>query len=418
MSAQKLGLKATIVMPNTTPAIKVKAVKGFGATVVLNGDNYSEAAEYCKKLTQETGATYIHPFDDPLVIAGQGTVGYEILQQCANVEYIFVPVGGGGLIAGIAAYIKQLIPEIKIIGVEPDDSNAMTLSIKKKERVLLDQVGIFADGVAVKQVGELTYQLCQQFVDDWVVVSTDETCEAIKAIYEDTRSIVEPAGGLALAGATKYIGEQQIQGKKIVCINSGANMNFDRLRFIAERTNTGETKDAIFAITMPEKAGTLRQLCTHVLGNRNLTEFNYRLLSREQAHIFAGVSLDKDHGKADFIEKLEKNNFKYLDLSHNELAKVHIRYMVGGRAELAENERIFRFQFPERLGALIDFLSKMSGNWNISMFHYRNQGGNFGRVLMGFEVKPEDGERFIQHLEQIGYTYFEETQNPAYHLFL
>lgn len=418
LSAQKLGISATIVMPVTTPNIKVLAVKSYGVEVILKGDNYSESADYCNYLKEQSGAIYIHPFNDELVIAGQGTIGYEILQQFTAPDYIFAPVGGGGLLAGIATYVKELYPDIKIIGVEPSDSNAMQKSVRTGERVVLDKVGIFADGVAVKQVGDLTFQLCEQYVDDWVEVETDEICSAIKSIYEDTRSIVEPAGALSVAGISKYLQQHQIVGKSIIAINSGANMNFNRLRFVAERTLTGEHKEAILAITIPEKVGALKILCEKVLGERSITEFNYRLANRDQAHIFISVSVKDRKEKYTLETTLKQNGFEYTDLTDNELAKVHVRYMVGGKAQEAKNEIVCRFTFPERPGALIDFLTAVSEKWNISLFHYRAMGGNFGRVLMGFEISPEEREPFFETLDLLNYPYIEETTNKAYQLFL
>lgn len=418
LSAQKLGIKATIVMPQTTPAIKVMAVKSFGAEVILKGDNYSESAEYCNYLKEQTGAVYIHPFNDELVIAGQGTIGYEILQQFSAPDYIFAPVGGGGLLAGIATYVKELYPNVKIIGVEPSDSNAMQKSVRMGKRIELEKVGIFADGVAVKQVGDITYQLCKNYVDDWVEVETDEICSAIKMIYEDTRSIVEPAGALSVAGIRKYLEQHRITGKSIIAINSGANMNFNRLRFVAERTLTGEQKEAILAITIPEKVGALKILCEKILGDRSITEFNYRLASRDQAHIFIGVSVKDRNEKQALETTLEQNGFEYTDLTANELAKVHVRYMVGGKAQAAKNEIICRFTFPERPGALTNFLTAVSEKWNISLFHYRAQGGNFGRVLMGFEIPNQERDQFFKTLDLLNYPYLEETNNKAYQLFL
>jgi threonine dehydratase len=418
LSAQKLGISATIVMPQTTPAIKVLAVKSYGVEVILKGDNYSESAEHCSYLQAQSGAIFIHPFDDELVIAGQGTIGYEILQQYDAPDYIFVPVGGGGLLAGIATYVKELYPDVKIIGVEPSDSNAMQKSVRAGERIELEKVGIFADGVAVKQVGDLTYQLCEKYVDDWVEVETDEICSAIKSIYEDTRSIVEPAGALSVAGIRKYLQQNRVESKSFIAINSGANMNFDRLRFVAERTLTGEQKEAILAISIPEKVGALKILCEKVLGKRAITEFNYRLASRDQAHIFISVSIKDWPEKKTLENTLNQNGFEYTDLTANELAKVHVRYMIGGKAQEAKNEIICRFTFPERPGALINFLAAVSEKWNISLFHYRAQGGNFGRVLMGFEIPPEDQRQFFNTLDSLKYPYLEETTNKAYKLFL
>lgn len=417
ISAKHLGISATIVMPITTPSIKVEAVKSHGAKVVLHGDSYSDASEYSKQLEKEQGLILVHPFDDPLVIAGQGTVGFEIVQQCTNPDYVFVPVGGGGLLGGMAAIIKELYPHIKVIGVEPEDSNAMISSINLGKRVLLEKVGIFADGVAVKQVGTLTFDLCQKYVDDWIQVSTDEICSAIKNIYDDTRSIVEPAGALALAGLKRYVKKHHITDKRMVAVNSGANMNFDRLRFVADRTELGEQKESIFAISIPEKPGALKLLCEKVIKNRSITEFNYRLGKRSEAYIFISVMLAGTDEKNDFINQLEKLEFKYQDLTHNELAKTHVRYMVGGRSYEAENEVIYRFTFPERPGALGDFLNGASSKWNISLFHYRAQGGDYGRVLIGFEVEKEERKVFAEILESLEYPFIDETENIAAELF-
>ena len=418
LSCQKLGINATIVMPQTTPKIKTQSVRAYGACVILEGDSYSDAAEHCNTLVSETGATFIHPFDDPSVIAGQGTIGYEILQQCSNPDYIFIPVGGGGLLAGVASYIKELYPDIKIIGVEPADSNVMINSIRQNKLITLDRVGIFADGVAVKRAGEITFRICSEYADDWVEVNTDEICSAIQNIYEDTRSIVEPAGALAIAGIKQYVESNGIKEKQIVSINSGANINFDRLRFVAERTLIGENREAIFAISIPEKPGSLKLLCENILGEKSITEFNYRFMSREVAHIFISVLINDHNEKNTFSQSLTRHGFEHWNLTDNELAKVHIRYMVGGRTKEAKNEVLYRFSFPERPGALRDFLSHMSENWNISLFHYRAQGGNFGRVLIGFEIPQEDRENFKNVMDNCGYPFIDETDNMAYKLFL
>lgn len=419
LSANKLGISATIVMPITTPEIKVSAVKNFGANVVLYGDSYSEAAEHCNQLILETGMTFIHPFDDELVIAGQGTIADEILRQSSgNVDYIFVPIGGGGMISGIAAYFKALSPDVKIIGVEPKDSDAMAQSIEAGKIVHLDSVGIFADGVAVRKVGKITFKMCCKYVDDIVRVDTDEICSAIKSIYQETRSIVEPAGALGVAGLKKYIRQKNIIDKNIVAINSGANMNFDRLRYVSERTWTGEKKEALYAITIPEKAGSLHEFCKNILGARNMTEFNYRYSSTGNAHIFTGITIKNENERFQFEKDVTNYGFKFIDLTDNELAKTHIRYMVGGKSPDVVNEVIYRFWFPERPGAIVKFLENMHESWNISMFHYRAQGGDFGRILMGFEIPIEDKAFFQKFLDNIGYHYEEETNNAAYSLFL
>jgi threonine dehydratase len=418
-SARKLGLKALIVMPVTTPEIKVTAVRSMGAEVVLHGDNYSEAAERCNRLAAETGMCFIHPFDDELIIAGQGTVADELLRQSAGkLDAVFVPVGGGGLIAGIACYLKALCPEVKIIGVEPADSDAMSQSLAADRRTELESVGIFADGVAVKQVGQLTFELCRKHVDEILRVSTDEICGAIKSIYQSTRSIVEPAGALGMAGIRQYVRERGIKGQTLVAINSGANMNFERLRYVAERTQTGEQRESLFAVTIPEKAGALRHLCGEVLGETNITEFSYRLSARDEAHIFVGVSLGGEAARAAFSAQLNQQGYDNIDLTENELAKTHLRYMIGGRSPEATHEKLFRFWFPERSGALSRFLADMGANWNISLFHYRTIGGEFGRVLIGLEIPAEDETRFGKFLTKLGYRYEDATDDPAYHLFL
>ena len=418
-SGQKLGIPTTIVMPVTTPVIKVSAVKTFGAKVVLFGDNYSEAADHCKKLIEQSGMHFIPPFDDELVIAGQGTIAHELLRQSAGrMDAVFVPVGGGGLIAGIAAFIKSLCPEVKVVGVEPVDSDAMARSIEAGRRVKLDSVGIFADGVAVREVGKLTFDICRHHVDEIVRVDIDEVCSAIKSVYLATRSIVEPAGALSLAGLKRYVRERGVVGQSLVAINSGANMNFERLRYVAERTLVGEKQEALFAVTIPEQPGSLFRFCREVIGERNITEFNYRLSGRDAAHIFVGISINGDEERAAFREQLASNGFDNVDLTDNELAKTHIRYMVGGRSVDVSAERLFRFWFPERPGAMARFLATMGADWNISLFHYRIQGGDFGRVLVGLEI-PEGQDKLLQdYLDNLGYRYIEETDNRAYHLFL
>ena len=418
-AARKLGIPATIIMPVTTPAIKVGAVQAFGVNVVLHGDSYSEAAEHCDRLADATGMVFVHPFDDELVIAGQGTVADELLRQSAGkFDAVFVPVGGGGLIAGIGAYLKALRPEIKVIGVEPVESDAMAHSLEAHRRVVLDSVGIFADGVAVRQVGKLTYEICRQCVDAMVRVDTDEICSAIKNIYQTTRCIAEPAGALALAGLKRYVRDQAISGQTLVAINSGANMNFDRLRYVAERTRVGERQEALFAVTIPEQPGSLRRFCNEVVGERNITEFNYRLDGREAAHIFVGIAIRGDAERLLFAERLKACGFPAVDLTDNELAKDHVRYMVGGRSPVVSNERLLRFWFPERPGALTRFLATMGADWNISLFHYRLHGGDFGRVLIGLELPDGQEEALMQFLDGLGYRYVEESRNPAYSLFL
>lgn len=418
-AARKLGIRALIVMPLTTPKIKVEAVQGFGGEVVLKGNNYSEAAIHAEKLTAETKMVPIHPFDDQLVIAGQGTIADELLRQNpGRLDAVFVPVGGGGLISGLALYIKTLRPEIKVIGVEPVDSDAMYRSLEAGKRISLDSVGIFADGVAVRTVGELTFGLCRKYVDKIIRVTTDELCGGIKAIYQATRSIVEPAGGLAMTGLLKYIHDTGCTGETLVAINSGANMNFERLRYVAERTRLGEKQEALFAVTIPEKPGSLKAFCRDLVKDRDITEFNYRLFSRKQAHIFVGISIRNEKERFSFAELLSKAGYENLDITDNDLAKTHIRYMVGGRAGEALHERLFRFWFPETPGALTRFLEATRGRHNISLFHYRAQGGDFGRVLIGLECPEGKDGQLEKRLDALGYRYKEETDNPAYALFL
>jgi len=418
LGAQKLGCRAVIVMPTTTPLIKINAVKSRGAEVVLFGDSYSDAYQHALKLEQEEGMTFVHPFDDPYVIAGQGTIAKEILDEHPEpIEAIFCCVGGGGLIAGIAAYVKQTRPEIKIIGVEAVDADAMTQSLKLGKRVMLDQVGLFADGAAVKQVGEETFRLCQQYVDEMIVVDNDAICAAIKDVFEDTRSILEPAGALATAGLKEYAKRNNLQGKTLIGIASGANMNFDRLRFIAERAEIGEMREAVIAVTIPEKPGSFKTFC-RLLGDRNVTEFNYRYSDPKNAHIYVGVAIHNRSESDKLIADLQAHDLPTVDLTENEVAKLHLRHLVGGHAPLAVNELIYRFEFPEKPGALLKFLESMGQNWNISLFHYRNHGADFGRVLVGMQVPPEDKAKFRDFLEHLGYPYWDESSNPAYKLFL
>ncbi|PIE61435.1 MAG: threonine ammonia-lyase, biosynthetic [Desulfobacterales bacterium] len=418
-SAACLKSRALIVMPLTTPEIKVEAVKRFNGEVVLHGDNYSDAAEYARDLIQKTGMTFIHPFDDDLVIAGQGTVADEILRQNpGRLDGVFVPVGGGGLIAGMASYIKALRPEIRVIGVEPEDSDAMAQSLEAGRRISLSSVGIFADGVAVREVGEKTFSICQDHVDEIIRVNTDELCSGIKAVYRATRSIAEPAGALGMTGLLKYVRKNKCQGQTLVAVNSGANMNFERLRYVAERTMTGEQQEALFAVTIPETPGSLKRFCHDLVGDRNITEFNYRLSDRSRAHIFVGISIGSRKERRYFSEKLTQAGYENMDITDNELAKTHIRYMVGGRSSQVKNERLFRFWFPETPGALVRFLDTTGGHRNISLFHYRLQGGDFGRVLIGLEFPEGHDSNFDARLHKLGYTYFEETENPAYHRFL
>ena len=418
-AARQLNIRALIVMPVTTPQIKLQAVKSMEAEVVLHGDNYSEAADRCTQLVEETGMTFIHPFDDELVIAGQGTVADELLRQSSGkLDAVFVPVGGGGLIAGIAGYLKSLCPQVSVFGVEPTDSDAMHRSIQAGRRVTLDSVGIFADGVAVRTIGRQTFELCRRHVDGIIRVNTDELCGAIKSVYQATRSIVEPAGALGMAGLKRYVKTHAVRGQTLVAINSGANMNFERLRYVAERTQTGEERESLFAVTIPEAVGSLRRFCNDMLEGINITEFNYRLASRSEAQLFMGVSLGGGREREAFSQRLEAGGYPNLDLTDNELAKTHLRYMVGGRSPQAVRERLFRFRFPERSGALSQFLADMGANWNISLFRYRTVGSEFGRVLMGLEIPDEDETKFARFLQRLGYSSVEETSDPAYRLFL
>ncbi|MGR3278216.1 threonine ammonia-lyase, biosynthetic [Acaryochloris marina NIES-2412] len=418
LGARQLGTTALIVMPVTTPNVKVDAVKARGGQVVLYGDTYDDAYVHARQLSDEKGLTFIHPFDDPDVIAGQGTIGMEILRQYQKpIHAIFIAIGGGGLISGIAAYIKRLRPEIRIIGVEPVDAAAMHQSLQVGKRVRLSHVGLFADGVAVREVGEETFRLCQEYVDEIVLVNTDDTCAAIKDVFEDTRSILEPAGALALAGAKAYIEREQLQDQTLVALACGANMNFDRLRFVAERAELGERREAIFAVTIPEERGSFRKFCA-CLGNHNLTEFNYRIADRQEAHIFIGVQIQNRADAAHIAQALEAQGFKTLDLTDDELAKLHLRHMVGGRSPMAGNELLYRFEFPERPGALTKFLGCMSPDWNISLFHYRNNGADYGRIVVGTQVPPDEMNEWQSFLDTLGYPYSDESQNPAYQLFL
>ena len=417
LAAQRLGCRAVIVMPVTTPRIKINAVAARGAQVVLHGDSYSDAYAHASRLKRSRGLTFVHPYDDPDVIAGQGTIGMEILRQHpAPIEAIFVPVGGGGLISGIAAYVKRMRPSTKIIGVEPVDAAAMTESLKRKRRIILDHVGLFADGVAVRQVGEETFKLCRQLVDEMVVADTDEMCAAIKDVFEDTRVVLEPAGALAVAGAKAWVARHGVRGKTIVAVASGANTNFDRLRFIAEEAEIGEHREAILAVTIPERPGSFRRFCA-MLGARNITEFNYRIADSKDAHIFAGVEVQSRKETPRLVRKLRRLGLKTLDLSDNEMAKWHVRHMVGGRAP-AKDEVLYRFEFPERPGALLRFLDNMRSDWNISLFHYRNHGADYGRVLVGIQVPRRETGAFRAFLKKLGYPYADETRNPAYRLFL
>ena len=419
LAAKRRGVRAVIVMPVTTPSIKTGAVAALGGEVVLHGDTYDDAYARACELAEKENLVFIHPFDDPLVIAGQGTIGKEILEQAdEDIDIVFVPVGGGGLIAGIATWIKQTQPDIRIVGVEPDDSDAMRQSLEAGEPITLKHVGIFADGVAVRRVGDETFQLCREFVDEVITVDTDQTCAAIRDIFEDTRSIVEPAGGLAIAGAKKYVAEHGIEGKTLVTISCGANVNFDRLRHIAERAAVGEQTEMLLAAEIPEEPGSFRRFC-EVIGRRGITEFNYRYGDDRKAHIFVGVQLTRGmKERRELLDKLRGAGFPVEDLSDNEMAKLHVRHMVGGRAPGVSNERLFRFEFPERPGALLQFLNAIGTEWNISLFHYRNHGSDYGRILAGIDVPPEETDELEAHLAELGYAHWEESDNPAYRMFL
>jgi len=428
LSAARMGIKAMIVMPQTTPQIKIDAVKARGGAqvkVVLHGDTYDDASKYAKQLVQELKLTYIHPYDDPDVIAGQGTIAMEILRQrTASLDVVFVPVGGGGLCAGVAAYIKSVRPEIKVIAVEPDDAACLDAAIKANERVVLSHVGIFADGVAVAQIGEETFRVLKETIDGVVTVSTDEICAAIKDVFEDTRSIAEPAGALALAGLKKYAEEHQLHGKTLLAIVSGANINFDRLRYISEVTEIGEKREAVLAVTIPEKPGSFKTFCK-AIGKRNVTEFNYRFADNKSAHIFVGMQVSpvssnqEPNDLAELLAQLKTQGYPVVDMTDNEVAKLHVRHMVGGHAPIAvNNEIIFRFEFPERPGALMQFLNVLGERWNISMFHYRNHGAAFGRVLVGMQVPAGERMELERYLDELNYEYREETTNEAYQLFL
>ncbi len=427
LSAHKLGVRAVIVMPTTTPQVKVDAVRHFGGEVLLHGDSYSDAYDYAVTLKQKQGLTFVHPFDDPEVIAGQGTIAMELLRQLQGLgsnrlDAVFVAIGGGGLISGVANYIKAVRPEIKVIGVQMNDSDAFVQSITAKKRVTLGDVGLFSDGTAVKLVGEETFRASRELVDDYILVDTDAVCAAIKDVFVDTRSIVEPAGALAVAAIKQYVAKHKTKGETYAAILSGANMNFDRLRFVAERAEVGEEREALFAVTIPEERGSFKRFCELIGGlpggPRNVTEFNYRISDTAQAHVFVGLTT---HGKGEssrIAANFSKHHFETLDLTHDELAKEHIRHMVGGHSKLAQNERLLRFVFPERPGALLKFLNLMRPGWNISLFHYRNQGADYGRILVGLQVPASDTLAFDKFLKALGYPCVEETDNPVYRMFL
>jgi threonine dehydratase len=419
LAAQRRGIPAVIVMPVTTPAIKVQAVAALGGEVVLHGDVFDAAYEHAMKLAAERQLVFVHPFDDPDVIAGQGTIAVEILRQAGDdIDAIFVAVGGGGLIGGIAAYVKSLFPRIRIIGVEPEDAAAMDESLRQGRRVTLEHVGMFADGVAVKRVGEETFALARKYVDEMVLVSTDEICAAIQDTFEDTRAVPEPAGALGIAGLKKYVAREGWQGKRMVAINCGANVNFDRLRYIAERTEIGAGREALLAVEIPEQRGSFLQFC-RALGARNITEFNYREQSGERARIFVGLNLTRGPAeRAEVVRLLSDAGYSVVDMTDNEMAKLHVRYMIGGQGRELDDECLFRFEFPERPGALLRFLEAVGTRWNISLFHYRNHGSDYGRVLAGMQVPPAEREELRLHLDELHYPYVEETANPAYRIFL
>jgi len=418
LAAQRLGCRAVIVMPTTTPQVKIDAVQALGGEVVLAGDSFSDAYLHAVELEKQKKLSFVHPFDDPDVIAGQGTVGMEILRQRpGTIDAIFVAIGGGGLVSGVAAYVKSLRPEIKIIGVQTEDSDAMARSVRAGRRVRLNDVGLFSDGTAVKRVGVETFRLTRRYVDDFVIVDTDAICAAIKDVFQDTRSVLEPAGALAVAGLKQYALEHKLKHKHLVAITCGANMNFDRLRFVAERAEVGEAREAVFAVSLPEQRGSFRKFCA-LLGGRSVTEFNYRMADTEVAHVFVGIQIASLPEADKLAANFRRHGFETLDLSHDEMAKTHLRHMVGGRSPLIRNELLYRFEFPERPGALSRFLSAMNPNWNISLFHYRNQGADDGRILVGIQVPPADKKLFKAFLTELGYPYWNETDNPAYKLFL
>jgi len=419
LAASRRGVRAVVVMPSTTPSIKVQAVQALGGETVSHGETYDDAYRHALAMAEREGMEFIHPFDDPDIIAGQGTVGMEILRQAPDtVDAIFVPVGGGGLAAGVATYVKYLYPDVRMIGVEPVEAASMHAALAAGEPVRLDQVGIFADGVSVRQVGDETFRLCRQFLDEVILVTTDEICAAIKDIFGDTRSISEPAGALAVAGLKRYLELNPSSGKKLVAINSGANMNFDRLGHVSERANIGEHTESLFAVEIPEQPGSFLHFCETV-GKRSVTEFNYRYGDDRKARIFVGIRLQQgNRERRQILDELEGAGYNTMDLSDNELAKLHVRHMVGGYGPRIQHEHLYRFEFPERLGALMDFLRAVGSKWNISLFHYRNHGSDYGRVLAGVQVPPADSEEFGRHLAELGYAYWEETDNPAYRMFL
>jgi threonine dehydratase len=418
LSAKRLGCRAVIVMPETTPQVKVDAVRARGGEVVLHGESYTDAYGHALVLEKAQGLSFVHPFDDPDVIAGQGTIAMEILRQHQGpIDAVFCAIGGGGLISGVAAYIKAVRPEIKVIGVQTVDSDAMTRSVKAGKRVTLPDVGLFADGTAVKLVGKETFRLARDLVDDYILVDTDALCAAMKDVFQDTRSIVEPSGALGVAGIKEYVARHQVKGQTLVAVTCGANMNFDRLRFVAERAEIGEQREAVFAVTIPEERGSFRRFCV-LLGQRSVTEFNYRISDARVAHVFVGLSISHRAEADQLAQQFNEQGFATVNLTDDELAKQHVRHMVGGRSELAREERLYRFQFPERPGALMRFLNAMDPDWNISLFHYRNQGADYGRILVGMQVPKRDKKAFKAFLDGLHYPCIDETDNPVYQLFL
>ncbi len=421
LSAAKMGCKAIIVMPKTTPQLKIDAVRDRGGNsveIVLYGDSYSDAYQHALALEKKHKLTFVHPFDDPDVIAGQGTIAMEILQQHQEpIDAIFLAIGGGGLIAGVGAYIKSVRPDIKVIGVQTVDSDAMKKSLEAGRRVELKDVGLFSDGTAVKMVGKETFRLCQEVVDEIITVDTDAICAAINDVFTDTRSILEPAGALALAGLKAYVEREKCKDKTLIAVACGANINFNRLRFVAERAEVGEAKEAVFAVTIPEERGSFRRFC-ELLGDRNVTEFNYRIADASKAHIFVGIATQKASDSQQIAKSFSKSGFDTIDLTHDELAKSHLRHMVGGRSHLAKDELLYRFEFPERPGALMRFLTSMAPNWNISLFHYRNHGADYGRILVGIQVPNNEKKDLKKFLAGLGYPHWDESNNPAYKLFL
>ncbi|WCE29728.1 threonine ammonia-lyase, biosynthetic [Vibrio sp. SCSIO 43137] len=418
LSGTKLGIETIIVMPKTTPDIKVEAVRSFGGKVVLHGSNFDEAKAEAERLSEEKGYTFVPPFDHPLVIAGQGTIGMEMLQQNGHLDYIFVPVGGGGLAAGVAVLVKQLMPEVKVIAVEPEDSSCLKAALDAGEPVVLDQISMFADGVAVKRIGDETFRLCNKYLDGHIAVSSDEICSAVKDIFEDTRAIAEPSGALALAGLKKYAEQNELKDNKLATVLSGANTNFHGLRYVSERCELGEKREGLLAVTIPEQPGAFYKFC-QIIGGRSVTEFNYRYSDESLANIFVGVRLQNGQEELDsIVHELRDGGYPVVDLSDDEMAKLHIRYMIGGKPSKQLKERLYSFEFPEYPGALLKFLSTLGTHWNISLFNYRNQGADYGRVLCGFELDESDLSRFSSHLHELGYQYKDESDNPAYKFFM